>query len=231
MRQCCLGHVEIAVNIGTQGFIEVFFGDVFKRFGMFLKRRVVHQNVELAEFSHGFFHHLAAQRRILHIAGHQQATPAFGFDAALCLFGIDMLIEVKNGHISAFSGKQHRHCPANARVATSDQCSQAFKLAASFVAFGHELGRQLHVGFESRFLQVLCGHRRCGLVNFAGLNWLLFGRFIAGCLGFLAVLVVLLLLDLALGGDDRIAAVLRRGARWGLCHKSLLKNQNLNLWP
>ena len=55
VRQSGLGHVEIAVDVGLQGFVEALFGDVFKRMGMLLEGGVVDQYVELAEFLHGFF--------------------------------------------------------------------------------------------------------------------------------------------------------------------------------
>ena len=34
VRQGGLGHVEIAVDVGTHGFVEALFGDVFKRIGV-----------------------------------------------------------------------------------------------------------------------------------------------------------------------------------------------------
>ena len=73
-------------------------------------------------------------------------------------FGVFMVVQVNESHVRTFACKQHRHRPANARIATGDQGGKATKLAAGLLVRCLEAGFELHVSFQPGLAQVLLRH-------------------------------------------------------------------------
>ncbi|MCY1545775.1 hypothetical protein D9M68_817310 [compost metagenome] len=82
---------------------------------MQLERRVVDQDVELAEGGDGGIHRLAAEGRVAHIATDREAARALGFDVAAGLLRVRFfIVEVHDGHVRAFACVEHGHRAADA---------------------------------------------------------------------------------------------------------------------
>ena len=127
---------------------------------MFLERRVVDQDVQLAECRNGLFHGLLAKVEALDVARNQEAAPALGLDVALGFFRIFVLVQVHDGHVGAFAREQHRDGPADAGVAAGDDGDFPVELAAALVRLGHEARALRHLRFDAGLGQVLVRHRR-----------------------------------------------------------------------
>ena len=69
-----------------------------------------------------------------------------------------MLVQVNEGHVRTFAYRQHRHRPANARIATGDQGGKATKFAAALLVWCLRAGFELHVSFQPGLAQVLLRH-------------------------------------------------------------------------
>ena len=164
VRQRGLGHVKVAIDIGAKGVVKTLLAQRLQTLGMLLKGGVVHQHLQAAKGLDGLFDSAAAKRGVFHIAGNEQAAATFAFHMDTGLFGIFVLVQVNDGHIRALARKQHRHRPANARVATGDQCGKTLQLAAAPVVRRLEARFELHVRFHPGLAQVLLRHGRLGFV-------------------------------------------------------------------
>ena len=103
-------------------------------FGVLLERGVVDEHVEPAERLQRLGHDLAREARLLDVAGDEQATPAFGLDAAPCVSSASSCsFEVGDGDVGAFAREQHRDRAADARVAAGDDRGEALELAAAAI--------------------------------------------------------------------------------------------------
>ena len=113
-----------------------------------------------------------AERRVLDVAGDQQAAPAFGLDAALGLRGVLVLVEVDDRDVGALAREQHRHRAADAGVAAGDERRHALELAAALVVGRQEARLELQVGLVAGLRQVLrrqaWGCLRAGLHRLPG---------------------------------------------------------------
>ena len=69
-----------------------------------------------------------------------------------------MLVRVNEGHVRTVACKEHRHCSANAQIATGDQGGKALKFAAALLVWCLEAGFELHVSFQPGLAQVLLRH-------------------------------------------------------------------------
>ena len=68
MRDSRPGHVEITIEVGLQGLIEVLVGQILEAVDMLLEGRVVDEDIELAKLVQGFLDRVASERRIGDIA-------------------------------------------------------------------------------------------------------------------------------------------------------------------
>ena len=75
--------------------VEVFFGQLFKG-SVLLEGGVVHQHIELAKRLDGLTHRLIAEIGFGNIAWNEDAAPALGFDRALRLFCVLILVKIDN---------------------------------------------------------------------------------------------------------------------------------------
>src|ERR1700704_5310081 len=71
MLDASLGHIEIAVQIGLNGVIEMLLGEILESGRMNLKRRVVYKHIESAKFAQRLCYCLAAEAPITDVAGNQ----------------------------------------------------------------------------------------------------------------------------------------------------------------
>lgn len=178
------------------------FAEVFQAGTMLLERCIVHQHVEAAEFLHGARDGAAAELHIAHIAGNDQAAPAFGFDVLTRDFGVFRLVQVQYGDIGAFAGEQHGDGAAYARIAARDDGDHVFEFAAADIVRGEKARQRVKFEFVAGLLQVLLRQRVLRLFARAGLHranrfFLALG---AGA-GGLLLLAVHRLLDTALAFD------------------------------
>src|SRR5438270_584645 len=66
-------HIEVAEDVGSEGSFELLLRDVFKLFLMMLVSSIVDEHIQLAELLHSLFDRLAAEIRVAHVAGNEQA--------------------------------------------------------------------------------------------------------------------------------------------------------------
>ncbi len=164
VRQRGRGHVEVAVDVRAEGFVQPFLGDVRQRFGVFLERGVVHQDVQLAELGHGLLHRVAAKSRVFHVTPNDQALTALRLHQAGGLLRVLVGAQVNDGDVGTLAGKQQRDRAANAGVAPRDQGRHALQFAAALVVGRVETGLELHGMFVPGLLQMLLRHGRNGLL-------------------------------------------------------------------
>ena len=81
---------------------------------MFLKRRIVHQNIELPERVDRFRYGIPAIGRISNIARQQDAAAALVLNCTFCFFRILIFIQIRNRNVCAFTRKKHRHGSSDA---------------------------------------------------------------------------------------------------------------------
>jgi hypothetical protein len=94
-------HVEIAVDVGLEGAVQLLLGDVFQRIRVFLKRGVVYQDIQPAQLPGGLLYGAPAKLGIGHIARNQDSPAALRFHRTQSLLGILMLIQVDDGDIGS----------------------------------------------------------------------------------------------------------------------------------
>src|SRR5438874_7850765 len=114
--------------------------------------RVVHEDVELAEFGDRLLHHVPANRFLSDIARKLEASAAFLIDSTRGLFSVAMLVEIGDGNVSAFAGKDDGHRASDAAVAARDERNFAVQFAAAFVFGAFGFWPRLHFIFATRLL-------------------------------------------------------------------------------
>jgi hypothetical protein len=130
MRQGRLCHVEVAVDVCFKRTIPLLFREFFQTWLVLLVSRIVDQDVELAELGNRLFHCPPRELRFFQIAIDEVNLPAFSFDCLRRFQRIAFLLrEICERYVSAFSGKQHSHCPPNAGVATCDERHLVFEFS------------------------------------------------------------------------------------------------------
>lgn len=98
-----------------------------------LECRVVYQDVDPAEVSHGYFHQVVTVLFLRKIAGNQQVLLPGCFDPAGRFLGIFMLLQVGDSNIRSLTGIYGGCSASYATVRASDQGNLA-GLAANNVA-------------------------------------------------------------------------------------------------
>lgn len=121
--------MEIAVDVGLEGPVPLFLGQVFDAGLVLLKGGIVDQDVELSERFDGPFDQFAAEVRIAHVAGHEHGFVPLGLDRLLGLFRVGLLFrEVGQDDVGALAGEQHGHRAADPRVTAGDDGDEVFEL-------------------------------------------------------------------------------------------------------
>src|SRR5688572_6838528 len=116
---------------------------------MFLKRGVVDENVESAEFLKSFCDGPLAELRILHISCNSQALSSFVLDSSdsfLCVRLLDG--QVNDGYIGTFSCVEHRDGASYTRITAGDDGRHILKLPCPFVFWRLVLGARRHLFFD-----------------------------------------------------------------------------------
>jgi hypothetical protein len=131
---------------------------------MLLVSRIVDEDVEFAELGNRFFHYPPRELRFLKIAVDEVHLPALSFNR-LCRFEriAFFLRQICKRYISAFSGKQHSHCSANAGVATSDESHLVFEFSRSFVVWRFITRTRRYLRLQAGLSLMLLRHRRLRL--------------------------------------------------------------------
>src|SRR5262245_1590995 len=86
-----------------------------------LKCGIVHEDVQLAECLYRAGNDAFADLLFGNIAGEKDTVAALSFDLLLSRPGILFLVQMGNGDIRAFPGKENRYRSADAGVASRDQ--------------------------------------------------------------------------------------------------------------
>ena len=84
---------------------------------MHLKRRIIYEHVQSAEFAEGLRHSRATETPITDIARDQQTATSLFFDRGLDRLGVDMLSQIDDRDIRSLAREQHRYGPPDAGVA------------------------------------------------------------------------------------------------------------------
>ncbi len=116
MRNSGLCHVEVAVEVRLQRFVEVLVGQVLDVTSVNLEGGVVDEDVEATKLHHRFFHCLSAEARILDVAFDHKALASLLLDSSLCVICVLRFIEMHDGDVRPFTGKEDCHRPTDAGV-------------------------------------------------------------------------------------------------------------------
>jgi len=164
MLECGARHVEIAVDVRLEGPVPLLVGDRVDIRLVLLVRGVVHEDVELAKGIHGLLHGFRAERRARDVAGKQQCCAPLVLNRLLRLLRVGLfLFQVNDRDVRPFACEQHGHRATDARVAPRDERDFALQFVGPPI-LGRLVPRtRLHVGFETRLLQMLLRERRFGL--------------------------------------------------------------------
>jgi hypothetical protein len=133
VRQNGLGHVEIAEDIGAEGFVQPLLGDFVDLRGVQLECGVVDQDVDAAEGRHRFLRHLFAERLVADIAGDEDRLATFLLDMALGLQRVLVFVQICDDDIGAFAGIKHRNGAPDAGIAAGDDGDLASQLLAATI--------------------------------------------------------------------------------------------------
>ncbi len=124
-----LGHVEIAVQIGAQGAVEVFLGQVLEVLDVLLEGGVVDQYVQGAQVADRALDRFSGEQGIADIALEHDGAAALALDRLAGGVGVLRLVQMGDGDIGPFTSEQHSHRAANAGVRAGDQGDLALQLA------------------------------------------------------------------------------------------------------
>ncbi len=163
VRHRLLRHVEIAVEIGLHRAVELLLGEVLEARDVLLERRVVDQDVELAEFLDGAPDHIGADPALADVAGDGEAAPPLVLDRPLGHRRVLVLVEIEDGDIGALAGEQHRHRPADAGIAAGDDRHRILQLARALVVGRVVHRRRVELGLAAGLRQMLLREGRLGV--------------------------------------------------------------------
>src|SRR5690606_30016207 len=155
---------QVAVVVNAEGLLELFLRSVFRGLLLVLLARIVHEDVDRSEAAGRLLDRPPAELRVRDIAADQQALGAFGFDQALRVLGVPVLIEIDDRDRRTLPREMHGHGPTDAAVAAADDRHLALELAAAaiVVADRHRLGG--HCGLHARLSPLLLPGLRSSLL-------------------------------------------------------------------
>ena len=160
--------------------------------------------------------------------GIEQRAAPLRLDRAPGLLGVLVLAQVDDGDVGALAREEHRHRPADARVAAGDERDLVLELARPAIVRRQILRPRVELGLQARLPEMLLRQRRLGIPPRARLRRARLLRLAVAVpaatgLGFGLQLSIRLGLRLARG---RPAGLLRAGPARALllyCHVPLLK--------
>ena len=167
-RRAC--HVEVAEDVGPEGALQLLVGELLEAATCFWKAALLTRMSSRP-----------SSRTVRSTASRQNAgsvtspgisrhRPALRLDRPARLLGVGLLRgQVDDRHVRPFAGEEHRHGPADARVAAGDQRHLVLQLARSAVLGGLVSRARLEVALEPRLAELLLRHRRLGVRALADL--------------------------------------------------------------
>jgi len=158
------------VHIRVHRQIQVLLGEFFQACRVHLERRIVDEDVELAEGFQRAADRVFAELRIAHVAFDQDALAAFALDVLLRLLRVVLFAQIHDRDLRAFACKQHGDGTADTRIAAGDQRDLVLELVAASVGAGEEARRGFQLMFETGLALMLLGQRILRLANVSGLN-------------------------------------------------------------
>ncbi len=161
MRESGFGDPEHGVDVGAEGGVELFGGDVEDGFLVDLFGGIVDEDVETAEGAGGVFDKFEAEGFVADVAGECDGFSSFGADEVDDFLGVGFFNgEVPDGDVGTFACEGDGGGAANAGVAAGDECFAAGEFAGAFVGgfavvragvhFGGEAWGALGLSFEGR---------------------------------------------------------------------------------
>src|SRR3954471_13695428 len=109
-----LRHIEIAVDVGSEGAVPLLLRNFLQVFLVSLKGSVIYQNVQPSELFDHFVDRSATETWVGNIPGNQHSASAFGLNCALGLLCVRMLFsKVNDTNVSSFAGVKHRNSTTN----------------------------------------------------------------------------------------------------------------------
>ncbi len=117
------GQMEHGRDVGLEGVVPLFVGDLFQRLAGHLVGGVVHEDVDLAERFYGGGDDVPAVLGIGDVAADEDGFAARLLDEPGRVLGVAVLVEVGDEHVSAFAGESDGHRPADAAVTAGDDAA------------------------------------------------------------------------------------------------------------
>jgi hypothetical protein len=161
-----MSHVDVAVDVGSEGTVQLLFADVFQRRLLHLVRGVVDQDVQPAELLRRRVEELGARLPVAHVQPLDDALSSGGLYLPPRLLRVLVLLfrQVADGDVGALLGEADGHRPPDATVAAGDDGGQPLELAAALVAGLAVVctGLQVLVGAGVRLIGLLAGRVGAG---------------------------------------------------------------------
>ena len=129
-----------------------------------LERRVIDEHVQPAKFLNSLGDRLIAELLVRDIAGDENAFSPFGFDLFFRYLRVVMFIEVCDGDIRAFPGKQNGHGPADAGITAGNERNLVLQFPGPQVKRCVVQGRRIKPCLASR-LALMLPRKRWGRVG------------------------------------------------------------------
>ncbi len=100
-------HHEVAEDVGAEGPLDLGGRDLGEVLDLMLLGRVVHEDVEAAEFRDRALDRAAAEAFVADVARQREALPALGLDQADGFLRVLMLVEIDNQDAGALACEGH----------------------------------------------------------------------------------------------------------------------------
>ena len=180
MRECGFHQVKHRVDIGREGDLPLFVGDLLGAGECLLVGRVVDQDIDLAELGDGCLDDGTAMPGILHITRHPHRLATGGLDQPAGLVGIHVLVIIAHQDIRPFAGIGQGHGPSDAAIGAGDDRLATGKAPRPFVMRLAVIRARVHVGIPARWRQgplILewwlreIGHLKRSLQELSYLRW------------------------------------------------------------
>jgi len=154
MLQRCLGHVKVAVQVGSNRHVKVLDGQLFERARVLLKGGIVGDDINMAEVIHHLLHRVLAEVEISNVAAEDHTSSSLAFHGTCGFRRVLVLRQIDDGDIGALARQQDGHGPADTGVCACDQGDPILQFAAVDVGRRQEIRPRLDPRFALTLLKV-----------------------------------------------------------------------------
>jgi hypothetical protein len=145
----CLHHEKEREDVCPKRSLQLFLADLPDGILRVLFGRVVHENVELAEFLYSLVDRSSTKVRLAYVATNQQAFATLFFDLTPSFIRVLVFFEVNDCNVGAFLGERDGNRAANPAVAASNDRDLLPQLPAAAMFFVLGPGPRLHLVFAA----------------------------------------------------------------------------------